>query len=153
MGSQRTSLTIRLAGAAAFSPRRARLLLAGTLWALALTTCPRLAAQATPDERPNILVFVGDDLGWRDTGPYGNHAIHTPNIDRLSRSGLRIERAFGTTPQCSPSRISVLTGRYPHATRAEDLHTPLPAAERLLPFWLQREGPERPGQEESRATR
>ncbi len=85
-------------------------------------------------------MFVGDDLGWRDTGPYGNAAVRTPTIDRLARSGLTVERAFGTTPQCSPSRISILTGRYAHAVRAEDLHTPLPAAERLLPSYLQARG-------------
>lgn len=107
---------------------------------VAATTPPALTAQATPDKRPNILVFVGDDLGWRDTGPYGNSSIHTPNVDRLARSGLRVARAFGTTPQCSPSRISILTGKYPHATRAEDLHTPLRDAERLLPFYLQARG-------------
>jgi N-sulfoglucosamine sulfohydrolase len=97
-------------------------------------------AQAKPEARPNILVFVGDDLGWRDTGPYGNGFIQTPNIDRLARSGLRVEYAFGTTPQCSPSRISTLTGRYAHAVGVEDLHTPLPDGERILPFFLQQQG-------------
>ena len=86
-------------------------------------------AQAAQQARPNIVVFVADDLGWRDSGPYGNTAIGTPHIDALARSGLLVKRAFGTTPQCGPSRISILSGRYPHATRAEDLHTPLPASE------------------------
>ncbi len=85
-------------------------------------------------------MFVGDDLGWRDTGPYGNSAIRTPNLDALARSGLVVKLAFGTAPQCSPSRISILSGRYPHATRTEDLHTPLPEAERLLPSYLQAGG-------------
>lgn len=97
-----------------------------------------LHAQApTP---PNILVLVADDLGWHDTGAYGNPGIQTPSIDRLARSGLRIEWAFGTTPQCSPSRISILSGDYPHATRTEDLHTPLPDGVRLLPSYLQARG-------------
>jgi arylsulfatase A-like enzyme len=106
---------------------------------VAATAAPALP-QATPESRPNIVVFVGDDLGWRDAGPYGNAAIRTPNIDRLAQSGLRVTYAFGTSPQCSPSRISILSGKYPHATGAEDLHTPLPAAERLLPFHLQAQG-------------
>ena len=97
-------------------------------------------AQTTDDGRPNVIVFVGDDLGWRDTGAYGNPFIRTPSIDRLARSGLRVEYAFGTTPQCSPSRISTLTGRYAHAVGAEDLHTPLPDGERLLPHFLQEQG-------------
>jgi arylsulfatase A-like enzyme len=97
-------------------------------------------AQQPADSRPNIILLVGDDLGWRDTGPYGNGFIRTPNIDRLARSGLRIEYAFGTTPQCSPSRISTLAGRYAHAVGAEDLHTPLPEGERILPSYLQERG-------------
>jgi N-sulfoglucosamine sulfohydrolase len=96
-------------------------------------------AQA-PAARPNILVFVADDLGWRDLGIYGNRGIRTPNIDRLARSGLRVVHAFGTTPQCSPSRISTLTGEYSHATRTEDLHTPLPDGQRILPSYLEAQG-------------
>ena len=99
-----------------------------------------LPIQSPPNPRPNIVVFVGDDLGWRDTGPYGNAEVRTPNIDRLARTGLLVRYAFGTSPQCSPSRISILSGRYSHATRTEDLHTPLPPGERLLPSYLQAEG-------------
>jgi arylsulfatase A-like enzyme len=99
------------------------------------------AAVAAPDSsRPNVIVLVGDDLGWRDTGPYGNRFIRTPTIDQLARSGLRVEYAFGTTPQCSPSRISTLTGKYAHAVGAEDLHTPLPEGERILPSLLRKQG-------------
>jgi arylsulfatase A-like enzyme len=91
-------------------------------------------------ERPNILIFLADDAGWRDSGIYGNPYIRTPGIDELSRNGLTFERAFLTTPQCSPSRISILTGKYPHATGAEDLHMPLPDDETILPKHLQEAG-------------
>jgi N-sulfoglucosamine sulfohydrolase len=127
--------------AAAAGPQR-RVIATGLL-ALAvalLSPAASVFAQATETARPNIVVLVADDLGWRDSGPYGNAAIGTPHIDALARSGLLVKRAFGTTPQCSPSRISILSGRYPHATRAEDLHTPLPASERLLPSYLQAGG-------------
>jgi N-sulfoglucosamine sulfohydrolase len=97
-------------------------------------------AQEPKDAEPNIMVLVADDLGWRDTGVYGNGAIRTPNIDRLARSGLRVVYAFGTSPQCSPSRISILTGKYSHATRTEDLHTPLPEGQKILPAYLQGRG-------------
>jgi len=112
---------------------------------VALLSGALLAARAAPlqaqaEKRPNIVVLVADDLGWHDTGVYGNAAIRTPNIDRLARSGLLVKLAFGTSPQCSPSRISVLTGTYPHATGAEDLHMPLPEGERILPSYLQGRG-------------
>lgn len=97
-------------------------------------------SQAPPAARPNIVVLVADDLGWRDLGAYGNAAVRAPNLERLARSGLRVAHAFGTTPQCSPSRIGMLSGKYPHATRTEDLHTPLGEAERVLPSHLQAAG-------------
>jgi arylsulfatase A-like enzyme len=106
----------------------------------AVVTAAAFQAQSPPDSRPNLVVFVGDDLGWRDTRPYGNAAVRTPNIERLARSGLLVRYAFGTSPQCSPSRISMLSGRYSHATRTEDLHTPLPPGERLLPWYLRQQG-------------
>ncbi len=99
-----------------------------------------LEAQAPANARPNVVVLVADDLGWRDTGVYGNRFIRTPNLDRRARSGLRVQFAFGTSPQCSPSRISMLTGKYAHATRTEDLHTPLPNGERILPSYLRELG-------------
>jgi N-sulfoglucosamine sulfohydrolase len=123
--------------------RRARIAAAAGLCALAMTARGGGAAAqepAPPGARPHVIVFVGDDLGWRDTGAYGNGAIRTPSIDRLARSGLRVEYAFGTSPQCSPSRISMLTGKYPHSTGAEDLHMPLPETERILPAYLQARG-------------
>ena len=93
-----------------------------------------------PVRPPNILVLVADDLGWRDLGSYGNRGIRTPNLDRLAGSGLRVIHAYGTTPQCSPSRISTLTGKYAHTTRTEDLHVPLPEDQRLLPSYLENAG-------------
>jgi N-sulfoglucosamine sulfohydrolase len=108
--------------------------------ALLAATASPVAAQSAPGPRPNILVLVGDDLGWRDTRPYGNTGVRTPSIERLARGGLRVQLAFGTSPQCSPSRLSILSGRYPHATRTEDLHTPLPPGIPLLPALLQPAG-------------
>jgi N-sulfoglucosamine sulfohydrolase len=99
-----------------------------------------LAIHSAAEPRPNIVVFVGDDLGWRDTEPYGNAAVRTPSIARLARAGLLVRYAFGTSPQCSPSRISMLSGRFAHATRTEDLHTPLPDGVRLLPALLREAG-------------
>lgn len=87
-----------------------------------------LATAAAPAEsRPNLILIIADDLGAEDSGPYGNKGVHTPNLDRLARDGMRFTRAFNTCSSCSPSRSSIITGRYPHSTGAERLHMPLPA--------------------------
>mgnify|MGYP006272642639 CR=1 FL=1 len=103
-----------------------------------------LAAQGVvADEestRPNVLVLVADDAGWDDSTAYGNPRIRTPNIQRLADTGLTFTRAFVTSPQCSPSRASMLSGRYPHQVGAEDLHTPVPVDVTILPSYLRREG-------------
>ncbi|MGY5851908.1 sulfatase family protein [Salegentibacter sp. F14] len=77
----------------------------------------------SPGERPNVIVFIADDVTATDLGPYGNHFVHTPNIDYLARNGITFNNAILTTSSCSPSRISILTGRYPHNTGAAELHT------------------------------
>lgn len=103
----------------------------------ALATGPkgRDAHAQSSAARPNILIFVADDVSY-DFGCYGNDAITTPNLDGLAENGLKATKAFLTCPQCSPSRISVLTGMYPHTTRTEDLHTPIPEGRRMLPSYL-----------------
>ena len=114
----------------------------GLLALLPLLVAPAAATAQTSDSlgRPSVVVFVADDAGWRDFGAYGNEGVQTPNVDRLAAGGLRVERAFLTIAQCSPSRISILTGRYPHQTGAEDLHMPLPDSLRILPSALQEAG-------------
>src|SRR3954454_9445594 len=77
-------------------------------------------------KRPNIVLIIADDMAWDDCGAYGNRKARTPNIDRLAREGMRFDRAFVTVSSCSPSRSSLITGRYPHNTDAEELHWPLP---------------------------
>lgn len=76
---------------------------------------------------PNLVLIIADDMNWDDCGAYGHPTIHTPNIDRLAAEGLKFEHAYLTTNSCSPSRSSILTGKYPHNTGAEQLHWPLPA--------------------------
>ena len=69
-------------------------------------------AQAAPDRTPNIVVILCDDLGYGDTSPYGS-AINTPNIAKMAREGMRFQHYYSANPVCSPSRASLLTGRYP----------------------------------------
>lgn len=77
--------------------------------------------------RPNIILILADDLGADDLGCYGNPFVQTPYIDRIAKEGIRFTNAYVTTSSCSPSRCSILSGRYPHNTGAAELHTPLPA--------------------------
>jgi arylsulfatase A-like enzyme len=77
--------------------------------------------------RPNVILMIADDMAADDFGAGGHPRIRTPNLDALARGGLRFERAFVTASSCSPSRSSLITGRYPHSTDAEELHWPLPA--------------------------
>jgi N-sulfoglucosamine sulfohydrolase len=74
-------------------------------------------------ERPNIVLIIADDVSWNDLGCYGNNQVKTPNIDRLASEGLMFTNFFLTASSSSPSRNSIITGRYPHNTGASELHT------------------------------
>jgi len=106
---------------------------------LALFTILSEVSPAT-DERPNVVIFVADDMAWDDCGAYGHETIRTPNIDRLAREGVRFDRAYLTCSSCSPSRCSIMTGRYPHSTGASELHLPLPADQTMMTKPLQEAG-------------
>jgi len=94
------------------------------LTALLLASPP--LPHATAAQRPNIILIIADDLGSEDSEPYGCKGVRTPNLDQLAREGMKFTRAFNTCSSCSPSRSSIITGRYPHNTGAEMLHLPLP---------------------------
>lgn len=107
--------------------------------------------------RPNIIFFLVDDLGQRDVGCYGSQFHETPAIDQLAKEGMRFTNAYATCHVCSPSRASILTGKYPARTNLtewlggrperdyEPLHhgeklTALPAEEVTLAETLKRHG-------------
>ena len=69
---------------------------------------------ANAASRPNIVFILMDDQRWDDLGYAGHPFVKTPNIDRIAREGVQFTRAFVTTPLCSPSRASFLTGQYAH---------------------------------------
>ena len=62
---------------------------------------------------PNIIFILLDDFGWRDLGAYGSRYYQTPNMDRLCAEGMHFTDAYAACPVCSPTRASILTGRYP----------------------------------------
>lgn len=76
--------------------------------------CALLAARVSAEPlpaRPNVILFLVDDLGWMDTSVYGSTYYETPHIDRLAAQGMRFTDAHAV-PQCSPTRASILTGQY-----------------------------------------
>ncbi len=82
------------------------------LTALGSTFVPIGAAAAAAPTRPNIVVFLADDMGFADCGPYGCRDIPTPCIDRLAASGVRFANGYTSACVCSPTRAALLTGRY-----------------------------------------
>jgi arylsulfatase B len=91
-------------------------------------------------KKPNIIIILADDLGWGDVGFHGSD-IKTPNIDQLSKDGVVLNRYY-TAPICSPTRVGLLTGRYPNRAGIRDATIPpwssfgLDTSEILLPQML-----------------
>jgi hypothetical protein len=83
----------------------------GAWWALLLAVAWVTAAAAA--ERPNVVFFLADDLGWRDTSLYGSTFYETPNVDRLAKRGMMFTNAYAANPLCSPTRASIMTGLFP----------------------------------------
>ena len=89
---------------------------------------------------PNIVVVLVDDLRWDEVRAAGHPFVDTPNMDRLAREGARFVNAFATTPLCSPSRASFLTGQYAHTNGIID-NTARPSHNLpVFPLELQRAG-------------
>lgn len=80
---------------------------------LASLLCAASHAAAQPDQKPNIIVILADDVGWGDTGCYGATKIRTPHLDRLAAGGLRFTNSYAPASVCTPTRYALLTGQYP----------------------------------------
>jgi len=81
-----------------------------------LTALVFCLSQAFAAEPPNLVVIYADDLGWGDLSCYGNTEYETPNLDRMAAEGARFTSFYVSTPSCAPSRVALLTGRYPFRT-------------------------------------
>lgn len=90
---------------------------------------------------PNLILFIADDVSFSDLGCYGSKTARTPHIDNLAKSGRRFDAAYLTASSCSPSRSSIITGRYPHNNgRASELHQPIAAHLPWFPRLLREAG-------------
>ncbi|HNT87243.1 MAG TPA: sulfatase, partial [Candidatus Hydrogenedentes bacterium] len=96
---------------------------------------PRRAQAA--QTRPNIVFMLADDLGRHQTACYGNPFYETPNVDRLASEGMRFMNAYAAAPVCSPTRASIMTGKYPARLHLTDFipGSPFPNAKLKTPDW------------------
>ncbi len=102
-------------------------------------------SQSAKNKKPNIILIYTDDLGYGDVSCYGTSAISTPNIDRLAKNGVQFTNAHATSATCTPSRFSLLTGKY--AWRKEgtgiapgDASLIIPVSTTTVPGMLQKAG-------------
>jgi arylsulfatase A-like enzyme len=78
-------------------------------------------AQSKTKSKPNIVFFLVDDLGWADVAPNNSKTFYeTPNISKLAKEGMRFTNAYAACPVCSPTRASIMTGKYPAGMRTTD---------------------------------
>ena len=90
--------------------------------------------------QPNMVLIIADDLSATDLGCYGNADARTPHLDKLAQEGRQWTRAYLTATVCSPSRSSIITGRYPHNSGASTLHTGVTPGQPLFPKVLRESG-------------
>ena len=97
----------------------------GLVLGLMPTGTPSLDAVEQPAnlrERPNILFAISDDQSWIHTSASGCKSVNTPNFDRVAREGILFNNSFCGSPGCTPSRSSILTGRYPWQLQQAGTH-------------------------------
>lgn len=85
------------------------------------------AEAAPPEQPPNIVLIMADDLGYGDLGSYGQERIHTPNLDRLAREGMRFTQFYSGSTVCAPSRSVLMTGQHTG-------HTPIRGNKEIQPI-------------------
>lgn len=81
------------------------------LWLLALSGAIFVTVPSYAESRPNVVFILADDQGWNDIG-YHNPELRTPHLDQLAREGVELDAHY-VQPQCTPTRVAIMTGRYP----------------------------------------
>jgi arylsulfatase A len=92
----------------------------GYTHALPLRCRPRSRRNRADERPPNVVLFLIDDLGQRDLACYGSTFYKTPNVDQMAKDGLKFTDFYAACPVCSPTRVSVLTGKYPQRANITD---------------------------------
>ncbi len=88
-------------------------ILGSTAAAAAALPQPLASKKKTRPRHPNIIFFVVDDMGWMDSSVYGSKFYETPYIDRLAKEGMLFTDAYSASPNGSPTRAALLTGKWP----------------------------------------
>ncbi len=107
--------------------------------------CTGFAANSGQSKPPNFVVVFADDMGYGDLSSYGHPTIRTPHLDQMAREGLRLTSFYSTASVCTPSRVALMTGRYPvragqPGNLGPDSKKGLPLSETLLPQVLKKRG-------------
>jgi len=115
------------------------------LLALLIIALPNHAEAAAPPAKPHFIVILADDLGYGDLGCYGAKSLTTPHLDRMAREGMRFTDFCVAAPLCSPSRVALLSGRYPQRVGipggiGPKSNSGIAASEKLLPEILRDQG-------------
>ncbi|MFC1757228.1 sulfatase [Planctomycetota bacterium] len=110
-----------------------------SIWLVSICSLAN-GVENTQASQPNFVLFLTDDISQDDLGCYGNPDVKTPHLDQWAADGLRFTNAYLTCSSCSPSRCSLITGRFPHNTGAAELHTQLPPNHVLFPKLLKDAG-------------
>lgn len=95
---------------------------------------------SSPDDRPNILMVMCDQLSAFATSPYGNTEVLTPHLNQLAERGVTFENAYCNAPLCAPSRASMMTGRLPDSIPVNDNAEELPSSIPTFAHHLRRAG-------------
>lgn len=88
------------------------------------------------EKQPNFLIFISDDLTYRDIGAYGNPDVQTPNLDAFAKQGLKFNHAFSSSAMCAPTRMELYSGLQPVRSGAHPNHGKAYEGTRSLPNYL-----------------
>jgi len=103
-----------------FTRRGARLWIAIVCIVMTVLAIPQTLSAKDNIARPNFVFILVDDLGWTDLGCYGSTFYETHHVDQLAAEGMRFTQAYAACPVCSPTRASIMTGKYPPRTEITD---------------------------------